>query len=291
MENKKQAGVPTTQKQQPLAKMVNRNDIAKNTLDRIAELQNSGFTMPVGYNPTNAIKSSMMIISELEDRNGVPALQCCTPQSVGRALFEMVIEGLDASRKQCYFIIRGNKLTMMPSYFGTVTQAKRVSKNYSPIVQYVHEGDKFEIGIDVKTGLKFIKKHETSPENLDKEIIYAYTYITDENNVTDVLIMTKKQWMASWAKSSMKNNSIHNEFSEDMIKRTIIKKGCKVIINSDGNYDYAKETIDKNEADNTEDYQDFDEAEEISAPSVKEEKSTSNTKSKKNDVNDVIDEF
>jgi recombinational DNA repair protein RecT len=119
----------------------------------------------------------------------------------------------------------------MESVYGRIVRAKRASKNYKPIVQYVHEGDVFEFGTDLETGRTVIKKHETCLENLDKPIIAAYTYVTDNDGDTEVFIMTRREWMVSWKKSS-NGGSVAKEFERDMIFRTIIKKATKSLVNS-----------------------------------------------------------
>ena len=122
----------------------------------------------------------------------------------------------------------------MESVYGRIVRAKRASKNYKPIVQYVHEGDIFEFGTDLETGRTVIKKHETCLENLDKPIIAAYTYVTDNDGDTDVFIMTRREWLISWKKSS-NGGSVAKEFERDMIFRTIIKKATKSLVNSNSN--------------------------------------------------------
>jgi recombination protein RecT len=125
-------------------------------------------------------------------------------------------------------------MTNLESVYGRILRAKRASKNYKPIVGYVHEGDDFEIGVDVETGATKIKKHETKLENLDKPIIAAYAYVTDNDGNTDVTIMTKRDWLTSWKKSP-NGCAVAKEFEKDMIFRTIIKKSTKALVNANNN--------------------------------------------------------
>jgi recombinational DNA repair protein RecT len=125
-------------------------------------------------------------------------------------------------------------MTIMESVYGRIVRAKRASKNYKPIVQYVHEGDVFEFGPDLATGRTVVKKHETCLENLDKPYVAAYTYVTDNDGDTEVFIMTKKDWVTSWKKSS-NGGAVAKEFERDMIFRTIIKKATKALVNSNSN--------------------------------------------------------
>jgi recombinational DNA repair protein RecT len=123
-------------------------------------------------------------------------------------------------------------MTNMESVYGRIVRAKRASKFYQPIVQYVHEGDVFKFGPDTETGLTKIFEHTTSLENLDKRIVAAYTYVTDNDGNTDVFIMTEKEWLTSWKKSP-NGASVAKEFQRDMIFRTIIKKATKSLVNAD----------------------------------------------------------
>jgi recombination protein RecT len=164
----------------------------------------------------------------------------------------------------------------MESVYGRIVRAKRASKNYKPIVGYVHEDDVFEFGTDVETGVLKIHKHETKLENLDKPIIAAYAYVTDNDGNTEVTIMTKREWLTSWKKSA-NGCAVAKEFEKDMIFRTIVKKSTKSLVNSNinnfgimqgseneddaplaGDYKY-----DANSNDNGEKYTDFEEAEVI----------------------------
>jgi recombinational DNA repair protein RecT len=135
---------------------------------------------------------------------------------------------------QIYFIPRNGVMTNMESVYGRILRAKRASKNYRPVVGYVHEDDEFEIGHDINTGATVIKKHETKLENLDKPIIAAYAYVTDNDGNTDVTIMTKREWLTSWKKSP-NGCAVAKEFEKDMIFRTIVKKSTKSLVNSNNN--------------------------------------------------------
>ena len=203
-------------------------------LSKIKEDQDKGMVLPVGFNPTNSLKKARFILNDLKDKNGKPVLESCTRESIIQCLLDSASKGLDYSENQVYFIPRGNQLTNLESVYGRIIRAKRASKNYKPIVQYVHEGDVFEFGADVNTGATKIFKHETNVENLDKPIIAAYTFVTDNDGFTDVFIMTKKEWLKSWQKSS-NGCAVAKDFERDMIYRTIIKKSTKSLVNSNQN--------------------------------------------------------
>ena len=220
------------------------NEIAKKqpkfeelALAKVKEYQEAGMVLPPNFNPTNSLKKARFMLNDMKV-NGKPVLEVCTEMSIVQCLLDSVAKGLDFSEGQIWFIPRGNQMTTMESVYGRIVRAKRASKNYKPIVQYVHEGDEFLFGADVDTGATKIFKHTTSLENLDKPIIAAYTYVTDNDGVTEVFIMTKREWLKSWTKSS-NGASVAKEFERDMIYRTIIKKSTKSLVNANTNADFA----------------------------------------------------
>lgn len=202
-------------------------------LNKIREYQEAGMQLPAGFNPANSLKKARFMLNDMKV-NGVPVLECCSQTSILQCLLDSCAKGLDFSELQVYFIPRAGQMTIMESVYGRIVRAKRASKNYKPIVQYVHEGDVFEFGADIETGRTIIKKHETCLENLDKPIVAAYTYVTDNDGDTEVFIMTKREWITSWKKSS-NGGSVAKEFERDMIFRTIIKKATKSLVNSNSN--------------------------------------------------------
>jgi recombination protein RecT len=188
--------------------------------------------MPADYNYVNAIKASMLVLQDLKDKNSQPALQVCTPASVQQALFKMAIKGLDVSRNHAYFVVRGNQLTLPESYFGKALQVKRVFPNFDPTVRIIYQDDVFLYEIDPITGRRKVVKHEQKIENIDKDFVGAYMYLPCADGGTDLYMMTKRQIVAAWAKSSNKSQTVHNEFRDKMIQKTMINTGCNLIINS-----------------------------------------------------------
>ena len=215
------------------------NELAKQTkveeiaLAKIQEYQEAGLVLPPNFNPTNSLKKARFILNDMKV-NGKPVLEVCSQASIVQCLLESVTKGLSYDEMQIYFIPRNGVMTNMESVYGRILRAKRASKNYRPVVGYVHEDDEFEIGHDINTGATIIKKHETKLENLDKPIIAAYAYVTDNDGNTDVTIMTKREWLTSWKKSP-NGCAVAKEFEKDMIFRTIVKKSTKSLVNSNNN--------------------------------------------------------
>lgn len=224
-----------------------RQNVGDQVITRVNSLCEVGFKMPADYQYVNAIKASMLVLQELKDKNGKPALEVCTQASIASALFEMAVKGLDASRKTCYFIVRGDKLCMNESYFGKALQVKRIYPNFDPRPVVIHEGDEFVYEIDPKNGCKKLVKHTQSIENLDKDFIGAYMYIPTADGGQDLYIMSKKQILTAWSKSSSREQTTHKQFSEKMIGKTLVNSGCNMIINSTPDLAYASNDNDNNE--------------------------------------------
>lgn len=277
------------------------NELAKQTkveeiaLAKIQEYQEAGLVLPPNFNPTNSLKKARFILNDMKV-NGKPVLEVCSQASIVQCLLESVTKGLSYDEMQIYFIPRNGVMTNMESVYGRILRAKRASKNYKPIVGYVHEGDEFEFGCDVSTGLTVIKKHETNLENLDKPIVAAYAYVTDNDGNTDVTIMTKKEWLTSWKKSP-NGCAVAKEFEKDMIFRTIVKKSTKSLVNSsnnmfvpnadDGDTPLAGDSpIEYNNADST---NKFDEFEEVHEEVVVVDTKTGEIKSEETKTNDNLE--
>lgn len=210
--------------------VVKQNKVEEIALAKIQEYQELGLVLPDGFNPANSLKKARFILNDMKV-NGKPVLEVCSQASIVQCLLESVTKGLSYDEMQIYFIPRGNQMTNMESVYGRIVRAKRASKNYKPIVGYVHEDDIFEFGTDVESGVLKIYKHETKLENLDKPIIAAYAYVTDNDGNTEITIMTKREWLTSWKKSP-NGCAVAKEFERDMIFRTIVKKSTKSLVNS-----------------------------------------------------------
>lgn len=216
--------------------MANEVQVKKNVGDQVIARVNSlceaGFNMPSDYSYVNAIKMSMLKLQELKDKNGNSALDVCTPTSIQTALFQMCCKGLNAGLNQCYLLVRGNQLCLQESYFGKVLMVKRIFPNWNPNPVVIREDDVFEYAIDATTGRKYVVKHEQKLENMDKDFVGGYLYLP----TGDLYIMTKKQILTAWSKSSSREQATQKAFSEKMVGKTLVNSGCNMIINSTPEY-------------------------------------------------------
>lgn len=216
--------------------IVKYENISEQVLARINTFTEDGsLKLPKNYAVQNHMKSAWLMLQEVKDLKGQPALQVCTKESIANALFDMVLQGMSVAKKQGYFIVYGNKLQFQRSYFGTVALAKRCGGIVEePMANVIYEGDEFVYTIDPKTAKIGIIKHEQKIENIDdNKIKAAYALITRPDGSVEVTIMSMAQIRAAWQQGATKGASpAHKNFPAEMCKKTVIGRACKTIINS-----------------------------------------------------------
>ena len=235
--------------------------LQKNVTDSVLAKINSiasegGMKLPEGYNPGNALKSAWLKLQTVNNRDGVNCGSCCTQTSIVNALFDMCIQGISPAKNQCYFIVRGNELTMTRSYFGTVAALKRLNGVSDVFAQVIYEGDVFEYEID--DGNIKILKHEQKLENIKVDkIIGAYCVII-KDGVPRAEIMTMEMIRQAWSHTSGKGG-VQKEFPDQMAKRTVLNRGAKMYINTSNDSDEIAGAINRTtENEYDEEYTDSD---------------------------------
>lgn len=230
-------------------------NISEQVLSRIEQFQKDGsMILPKNYSVENHMKSAWLALQEVEDKEHHKALQICTKESIANSLLDMVLQGLSVSKNQGYFIVYGNKLVFKRSYFGTIALAKRAGGMVSePVANVIYEGDDFQYEIDPKTAKVSIIKHSQKLENIDSSKIKgAYALVALADGTTQVTIMSMQQIRAAWGQGATKGNSpAHKNFAEEMAKKTVIGRACKVIINSSDDawlYDGKEDDADSDKA-------------------------------------------
>jgi len=224
--------------------IVVKEQVEKSINQELANLKSKGFAFPKDYNPRNALAAAWLTLLETKDKEKRPVLQTCTQDSIKKALLDMLIQGLNPSKEQCYFIAYGNQLVCQRSYFGSMLLARRVRPDIAEIrAQVVYNGDEFET--EFRNGRIVVTKHKQSIDNMKpNNIRAAYCVIVDkEDNVIKTEIMNIDQIKQAWRKSknspvlpdgTLRRGTAHEEFTEEMCKRTVINRACKAIINSSG---------------------------------------------------------
>lgn len=198
----------------------------------------SGMKAPEGYDVDTAIQSAYLKILEAKDMNKKPALEVCTQQSLVNAVRSMVIMGLQPDKTQGYFIVRGNQLTFMPSYFGMQMMIKRDVGVKDVYAQVVLKGDELET--EIRNGEEYVvegshkrkRVWDGKPQMTRENIVGAYAIVKFPDGSERHQIMDKEQLEQAWTKSSSKAQSVHNEFPEQMAHRTVINRLAKKLLNT-----------------------------------------------------------
>ena len=203
-------------------------------------LSKGELVLPKDYSAENALKSAMLALPAIVDSQKVPVLQSCSKESIQNALLSMCMQGLNPDKKQCYFIAYGSKLTLQRSHFGDIQVAMQVDKTIEEIYPaVVFEGDEFSY--EIKRGKVVSISHKQSIANKDKNIVAAYCTVIRKDGSETSTIMTINQIMKAWSQSqqkpiladgTIKPDSTHGKFPEEMAKKTVIHKACKEIINN-----------------------------------------------------------
>lgn len=213
---------------------VTEKNIVDDVLNRVNKFKESGeLVLPKDYSAENALKSAYLILSETTNKDNQPVLQACSTISIANALLDMVVQGLSPIKKQCYFIAYGNRLECSRSYLGAIAVARRVGLKYI-VANVIYENDAFVYEIDPKTGLKHIVEHTQDLSNIDiSKIRGAYTITELEDGMKDLTLMTVSQIKQAWLQGYAKGKSgAHTNFTDEMCKKTVINRACKMIINS-----------------------------------------------------------
>lgn len=215
--------------------------VRKETVDIVAGrvrefIQNGELHLPPNYSPENALKAAWLILQETRDKNGKPVLETCTRESVANSLLDMVVQGLNPAKRQCWFIAYGNRLVCQRSYFGDMAVVKRVLPQAEIWFGVVYEGDEFEFKLE--RGRKIIVKHEQKLENVHPDKIKAAYCVIDPGNGGEPYteIMTIEQIKRSWRQSQTYResggNTPHHTFTDQMCIRTVVRRACKYVVNA-----------------------------------------------------------
>lgn len=224
----------------------NDRNITDNVLKRFEETKEAGgIDVPNDYSASNALKSAWFELQKVKTKDDKLALDVCNKDSIANSLYEMVVNGLNPMKKQCYFVVYGNQLTFMPSYQGNVALAKRYSNVKSVIPREIYKDDVFVTEI-LKDGREVLVKHEQPFENTDKSIIGGYCVVIDEEGKEHLTKMTIKKITASWMMGAAKGKSkLHTQFDDQAVKRTVSNRACKPWINSSDDENIINEEVEK----------------------------------------------
>lgn len=216
---------------------------------QLQEKTKYGLSFPADYNPTNALMGAYLIMKETTDKNGKCILESCSQASIANSLMDMATLGLNASKKQGYFIAYGGKCQFQKSYFGNITLARRNGLK-TINAEIIYDGDTFKYHIE--NGMKVIDVHEQDFMNIDNDKIlgaYAVAVMDDGRKVVEVMNINqlKKAWNQRMGGLKEDASSTHTKFRDQMAKKTVINRLCKLIGNTstDGNISEISDRLDE----------------------------------------------
>ncbi|MBV4426469.1 recombinase RecT [Clostridium tyrobutyricum] len=227
---------------------------------KINELRkNNDIAFPKNYSVANALNSAWLQLQEVKDRSGKLALDVCTKNSIIGSLYDMCLQGLSPAKKQCYFVAYGNQLQLMRSYMGTVAVTKRL-KGVKDVKAYcIYEGDEFEQTYDLNTATLKISKFNPKFENIDiTKIKGAFAVVLGESGPIHTEVMNMEQIKKAWGQGvayKSGKSTAHNNFTDEMAKKTVINRACKMYANTSDDSDILIEAF--NNTDKTYDEKDI----------------------------------
>lgn len=252
------------------AAMVINNAFIDGLTKQLNEKCKYGMSFPQDYNLSNALMGAYLILKEATDKNGKPILETCSQVSIANSLMDMATMGLNVQKKQGYFIAYGGKCQFQKSYFGNITIARRYGLK-SISAEIIYDGDDFVYSIE--DGRKVFVKHGQDVMNIDNEKIkgaYAVAVMADGTKLLEV--MNIKQIKQSWQQGYgyKEGSGTHAKFADQMAKKTVINRLCKMITNTYGD-EAVIDTFERLEEVEGEDRIAADVAYEISQNANKEE--------------------
>lgn len=228
-------------------KKIEEKQITDIVFNKVVALQAKGaIDFPNNYSVGNALKSAYLILQEAKTREKKPVLQVCTQESIANALLDMVVQGLNPSKQQCYFIPYGNQLTLSRSYLGTIALTKRL-KGVKDVVAYpIYKNDKLDIGFDILTGKTKINEFKPALDHKAQDLIGALGIVVGENEILYLEYMNMEQIRNAWNQGTMKGNSpAHKNFPDQMAIKTVINRVCKKYVNAADDSDKIADLISK----------------------------------------------
>lgn len=217
-----------------------QEDVSTQVLDRVNEMEQAGaLTLPKGYHAGNALKSAWLYLQTIEDRNHNKAIEACTKGSIANVLLEMVIRG-EYPMKHCYFIPYGNQLTFMEKYTGKLMRAKRDTEIAEVNANVVREGEEFVYTVD-RHGILQLVSHKPTFQTMGNPIVGAYAVVINKDGSTRLEVMTMDMIQKAWNQGGDGNHDrqtgAHRNFTDQMCKKTVIARACKVALESTSDRD------------------------------------------------------
>lgn len=190
--------------------------------------------LPKNYNFYNSVRYAVLMLKEKTAKiNGTDQslLAGCTIESMQRAVYRMVIEGLSPSREQCYFIATSTGICQLRrSYQGAKVAAINVGKLKDITGVCIYKKDIFKYSLE-KGRYRIIEHTPCKLEDRNEaDIIGAYAYVILQDGTEYIVLKTIQQIHAAW-KMGYGETKANINFKEEMAIKTVISVACKPLIN------------------------------------------------------------
>lgn len=177
--------------------------------------------LPSDFNRARFVQNTVALVQGSEELSRMPQAKLIP------ALLKGAYLGLDFFNKECYAVPYGQTVQFMPSYTGMVKLAKRFSKRpltdiYGHIVR---DGDEFETGME--DGREYVR-FKPKPFN-DGPVIGAFAVAQFADGGIKVETMSKVQLDAVKRMSKAQSGTAWKFFSDEMYKKSVIRRLCKGI--------------------------------------------------------------
>ncbi len=216
-----------------------RKDIVSFVTKRVTDLVGHGkLHLPEHYSAENALMAAWLKLQSTKDKSQRPALSVCTKDSVANACLDMIVQGLTPAKDQCYFVVYGDKLICLRSYFGDEALLQRIYPKARVFAEPVYKGDELEY--EIVRGRKLITMHKQKLANVGDlgSIVAAYAIVElGDGHEPHCEIMTKDQIEKAWSRGQNwpaqdGKQSAHKDHPEEFAKKTVIARACKRLINA-----------------------------------------------------------
>jgi len=202
--------------------------------------------LPPGKDP----KRLALLCSSLVAKT--PALQECSRISILQSLVQAAELGLEFGMglNQCHMVPYFNKNTkckeaqMQIGFKGMMELVYRSGKLSSITVDVVYKGDKFRHGVNMKEGpyLEHEPAYKTREPD-DIEFLYAIAFLHDGGKTKVVMSKEEIDKVRASSKAGAMRDSPWNTWYEEMAKKTVIKRMCKMLPMQVIDHDYVEAII------------------------------------------------
>lgn len=206
---------------------------------------------------TNAVlKLRSMTVWDTSSKRERLVVEKCTSESVQQALFDMIAQGLDVGKGQCYFVAYRDKLTLVRDYLGNIALVKRLRGDIADIFYaVVYKNDSFEYEYQLGNVVNIVHRQELKNVKNDS-IIGAYAVaVGKDGKQMRAVVRSWDEIKTAWAQSKQQVfdaegqiiSKTHSKFPAEMAKRTVINALCKHYIRTSDDYAMLHQFVNRAE--------------------------------------------